>query len=159
MWNRALDPLLVPLTAGFFFLPPERFSAAVFFGLMTPGLPRIHRMRLGAFMGGMTDVMCAPIARFIEGAGGEVRGAGIERLMVEEGRVTGVVAGDQTVEARHPRTWAPRLPSRPGDARPRPGAAGDYTRQRFVATMEGAVISGRKAAAAVQSDVAASGDG
>ncbi|HEV2767046.1 MAG TPA: FAD-dependent oxidoreductase [Acidimicrobiales bacterium] len=287
--DRALDRLLVPLTAGLFFLPPERFSAAVFFGLMTPGLPRIHRMRLGAFMGGMTDVMCAPIARAIERGGGEVRtGVGVDRLVMEGSRVAGVVAGGETIGARHvvvatsispaqellqphvgdhpwftPMLALPSTPSvtlqmeldgpvtdvdrttfgpgtplacfaeqsrttfrhapgrlsvilspperflemdpadvlatvcdegrrvgldleghvtgcrlvplprdfhslepghlsfRPGQETPVPGLAlaGDYTRQRFVATMEGAVVSGRKAAAAVQSGLAASGGG
>jgi 15-cis-phytoene desaturase len=100
--QRALDHLLVPLTAGLFFLPPERFSAAVFFGLVTPGLPRIYRMRLGAFMGGMTEVMCAPIARSIEAAGGDVRtGAAVERLVMERGRLNGVVVGGETIRARH----------------------------------------------------------
>ncbi|MBW3644268.1 MAG: FAD-dependent oxidoreductase [Actinobacteria bacterium] len=287
--DRALDRLLVPLTAGLFFLPPERFSAAVFFGLMTPGLPRIYRMRLGAFMGGMTDVMCAPIARAIERAGGEVRtGVGVDRLVMEGSRVAGVVAGGETIGARHvvvatsispaqellrphvgdhpwftPMLALPSTPSvtlqmeldgpvtdvdrttfgpgtplacfaeqsrttfrhapgrlsvilspperflemdpadvlatvcaegrrvgldleghvtghrlvplprdfqslepghlafRPDQETPVPGLAlaGDYTRQRFVATMEGAVVSGRKAAAAVQSGLAASTGG
>lgn len=53
---RALHNLLLPLTAGTFFLPPERFSAFYFFGLFVPGLPRLYRMRLGAFMGGMTEL-------------------------------------------------------------------------------------------------------
>ena len=45
---------------------------------------------------------------------------------------------------------------RPAQATPVPGLslAGDYTRQPFVATMEGAVVSGRLAAAAVQRDLA-----
>lgn len=48
--DRAVHHLLVPLTAGLFFLPPERFSAAIFFGLLAPGVRRLHRMRLGAYM-------------------------------------------------------------------------------------------------------------
>lgn len=100
--ERAVHNLLVPLTAGLFFLPPERFSAAVFFGLLAPGVPRVHQMRLGAYQGGMTEVMCAPLARAIEQRGGTVRtGAPVERLEVHGGAVTGVATGDGTIEAAH----------------------------------------------------------
>lgn len=87
---RAIHNLLLPLTAGTFFLPPERFSAFYFFSLFAPGLPRLHRMRLGAFMGGMTEVMTGPIAAAIQGRGGEVRtGEEVQELLVEGGRVVG----------------------------------------------------------------------
>ncbi|MDP9401968.1 MAG: FAD-dependent oxidoreductase [Actinomycetota bacterium] len=100
--DRAVHNLLVPLTAGLFFLPPERFSAAIFFGLLAPGVPRLHQMRLGAYMGGMTEVMCAPIARGIEARGGEVRtGVEVDELVVRDGRVEAVVAGGQTIGAGH----------------------------------------------------------
>lgn len=104
--RRAIDHLLVPLTAGTFFLPPERFSAYYFFGLVTPGLPRLHHMRLGAFNGGMTEVMAGPVADAVERAGGQVRTrAPVEQLLVDDGRVAGVrtaagdVAADQVVLA------------------------------------------------------------
>lgn len=100
--ERAIHNLLVPLTAGLFFIPPERFSAAIFFGLLAPGVPRLHQMRLGAYMGGMTDVMCAPVAKAIVDRGGEVRtGAEVEALTVGEGRVTGVVVDGEAITARH----------------------------------------------------------
>lgn len=100
--DRAVHNLLVPLTAGLFFLPPERFSAATFFGLLAPGVPRLHQMRVGAYMGGMTEVMCAPVARGVEARGGQVRTASeVEALAVDDGRVTGVVVGGETVTADH----------------------------------------------------------
>lgn len=100
--DRAIHHLLVPLTAGLFFLPPERFSAAIFFGLLAPGVPRVHQMRLGAYEGGMTDVMCAPLARGIEQRGGSVRtGTAVERLEVHDGEVTGVATAEGTVNAAH----------------------------------------------------------
>ena len=102
--DRALHNLLIPLTAGLFFLPPERFSAAIFFGLLAPGVPRLHQMRLGAYMGGMTEVMCEPIARKVVEQGGEVRtGAAVEALVVTPGGgpVSGVVVGGETIEAAH----------------------------------------------------------
>ncbi len=100
--DRAVHNLLVPLTAGLFFIPPERFSAAIFFGLLAPGVPRLHQMRLGAYMGGMTEVMCDPLARGIEDRGGEVRtDAKVDALVVRDRRVTGVVVGGETLDAGH----------------------------------------------------------
>lgn len=100
--DRAVHNLLVPFTAGLFFLPPERFSAAVFFGLLAPGVPRAHRMRLGAYQGGMTETMCAPIARAVQERGGTVRtGATVDQLVVKGGRVTGVVAGGDELPGSH----------------------------------------------------------
>lgn len=98
--QRAIDNLLVSLTAGTFFLPPERFSAFYFFGLLTPGIPRLHRMRLGAFNGGMTDVMTGPIAAAVDRHGGEVRtGVEVDALVVDRGRVRGVTTAHGTIEA------------------------------------------------------------
>ncbi len=101
--EQALHNLLIPLTAGIFFLPPERFSAAIFFGLLTPRLPRVHRLRLGAYEGGMTEVMCEPIAQAVRAAGGEVRtGATVTELARDQaGRITGVAIGAEVVDADH----------------------------------------------------------
>jgi len=100
--DRAIHNLLVPLTAGLFFIPPERFSAAIFFALLAPGVPRLHQMRLGAYMGGMTEVMCAPIARGIVERGGEVRtGSEVESLVLGDGRVTGVTVAGEAIPADH----------------------------------------------------------
>lgn len=98
--QRALERLLVPLTAGTFFLPPERFSAYYFFGLVTPGVPRLYRMRLGAFEGGMTDVMTGPVAAAVERQGGEIRtGVEVQELVAADGAVTGVQTAQGTVSA------------------------------------------------------------
>lgn len=98
--DRALRHLLVPLSAGIFFLPPERYSAANFFGLFAPALPRVHQVRLGAFLGGMTDVMCQPIADAITARGGEVRtGVEVTGLEVVDGAVTGVRTAEGVIHA------------------------------------------------------------
>lgn len=99
---RALQHLLVPLTAGTFFLPPERFSAYYFFGLFTPGMPRMYRMRLGAFEGGMTEVMTGPIAHAVEGMGGTVcTGTRVSELLRDGDRITGVRTADGSIAAEH----------------------------------------------------------
>lgn len=89
--------ILVPLSSGVFFLPPEQYSAFVFFSLLGPYLHRLPTIRLGAFNGGMTGVLCAPIAHAIERLGGTVETDAVaETLIIEDGCVRGVVVnGDE----------------------------------------------------------------
>jgi len=91
--ENAIRNLLVPLTSGLYFLPPERYSSYAFFGVLGPYLPWIYTVRVGAFLGGMTEVMAGPLAAAIRRNGGEVRtGVPVEQLLFENGRVTGVQA-------------------------------------------------------------------
>jgi 15-cis-phytoene desaturase len=101
--DKAVRHLLTPLSAGIFFIPPERYSAANFFGLFAPALPAAHRVRLGAFLGGMTEVMCQPIADAVTARGGEVRtGVEVTGLRMTDGAMTGVLTGTgATIGARH----------------------------------------------------------
>jgi len=92
--------ILVPLTEGIFFLPPERYSAYVLFGLAAQGALRPHKLGIAAFSGGMSGVLADPIADAIRARGCRVRpGMPVERLIVEEGRVAGVVAGGEELRA------------------------------------------------------------
>jgi 15-cis-phytoene desaturase len=94
--------LLIPVTEGIFFLPPERYSAMVLMGLLVPGVKRPHTIRVGAFSGGMTEVMSAPIAEAIVRRGGSIQyDTTVERLAVEEGRVRGVYVNGELIEAAH----------------------------------------------------------
>lgn len=96
-----IERVLWSLTAGIFFVPPERYSAYNFFGLLAPYLHRLHELRLGAFMGGMTDVMAGPIAAGIERQGGRVRTrATVDRLHRAGDRVAGVVVAGEVIAAR-----------------------------------------------------------
>lgn len=98
----AITNLLIPLTEGIFFLPPERYSAYVLMGLLAPGVKRPHTLRVGSFSGGMTAVMTGPIAAALEARGGTVTtGASVERLVVEDGRVAGVVVSGERLDAEH----------------------------------------------------------
>ena len=100
--ERAIEHVLVPLTAGIFFLPQDRYAAHALFALTAPAVRRAHRMRVGAFAGGMTEVMAAPLAAAIERQGGEVRmGTTVTSLVTNKGRVEGVEVRDETVEAEH----------------------------------------------------------
>lgn len=98
--QRVVERLLVPLTAGLFFLPPERYSAYVLFGLLAQTVQRLPRLRIGAFAGPMTEVLAAPLAAAIQRAGGTVRtGTPVERLLHRAGRVVGVRAGGERLGA------------------------------------------------------------
>jgi 15-cis-phytoene desaturase len=100
--ENAIHNVLIPLTSGLYFLPPERYSAYAFFGTLGPYLPRIYTVRVGAFLGGMTEVMAGPLAAAIVRKGGQVRtGARVTRLLVDGGRVTGVEIGPERILADH----------------------------------------------------------
>jgi len=68
--EKAKRLILEPLSSGIFFMPPENYSAYAFFGLFAPAIPKFYKMRIGAYLGGMTDVMCKPIVRKISALGG-----------------------------------------------------------------------------------------
>ncbi len=98
----AITNLLIPLTEGIFFLPPERYSAYVLIGLLVPGMKRPYALRVGAFSGGMTEVMCGPIAEALREKGHQVlTETPVERLLVEDGRVYGVVVNGEPIRAAH----------------------------------------------------------
>jgi 15-cis-phytoene desaturase len=100
--DEAITNILVPLTEGIFFLPPERYSMLVLMGIMVPGVKRPHTLRVGSFSGGMTEVMCGPIAEAIKEKGGEFRmEMEVERLAMEDGRVRGVYVNGELIEAGH----------------------------------------------------------
>lgn len=99
---RAQAHLLEPFTAGIFFVPPQRYSAFNLFGLIAPALPQVHHQRLGAFLGGMTDVMTGPIAAAIEEHGATVTtDSPVHALETRDGRIVGVVTDRGLVEAQN----------------------------------------------------------
>ena len=83
--------ILEPLSSGNFFLPPENYSAYAFFGLFAPAIPKFYKMRIGAFLGGMTEVMCEPIVRKIQSLGGEfVFNEPVKQVLLKDNEVIGV---------------------------------------------------------------------
>ncbi len=91
--ERAKRLLLEPLSSGIFFMPPENYSAYAFFGLFVPAMTKFYKMRIGAFLGGMTEVMCEPIRRKIEALGGTfVMEEPVASVLMRKGRVIGVLS-------------------------------------------------------------------
>jgi 15-cis-phytoene desaturase len=90
--DRAFHRIIIPLSSGIFFLPPDKYSAYVFFGLLAPAIPKFYKMRIGAYLGGMTDVMCQPIADHIVKHGGIVKtNSKVQTLVFEDHKVKGVI--------------------------------------------------------------------
>lgn len=91
--KNVITKILVPLTAGIFFLPPERYSAYALFGLVVPYLPTIAKIGEAAFKGGMTEVMSKPLADYIKKKGGTVKtGKEVSSLVTDADSVIGVIA-------------------------------------------------------------------
>jgi 15-cis-phytoene desaturase len=89
--EQAIKHLLMPLTEGIFFLAIEHYSMFSLMSLFMPYLKSLPKLRVGAFMGGMSEVMMQPMADFVVAHGGEIiTGAPATQLIVENGRVTGV---------------------------------------------------------------------
>lgn len=83
--------VLEPLSSGIFFMPPENYSAYAFFGLFAPAIPKFYKMRLGAYLGGMSDIMCQPIVEKIKSLGGTfIFNEEIESVLLNNGSVQGV---------------------------------------------------------------------
>jgi 15-cis-phytoene desaturase len=89
-------------TQAILFVPAKSFSAYAVFAPIVEGFKHLMTFRLGAFRGGMSDVMIQPIAEAIERRGGEVRtGAAVQDLIFEENRVLGVRLDRETLLADH----------------------------------------------------------
>ncbi|HYD35227.1 MAG TPA: FAD-dependent oxidoreductase [Vitreimonas sp.] len=96
----ALQRLLVPLTAGIFFLPPEQYSAQVLMGIVAQALPTGYKTRIGAFSGGMTEVMTGPIAGWLTKKGVSViTDAPVTRLCGSRDKITGVEVNGKKILA------------------------------------------------------------
>lgn len=89
--KEAIGRLLVPLTEGIFFVNVKNYSMYALMGLFVPYASRLHKLRVGAFKGGMTEVMMQPMAEFVRRHGGEVQcNQPVGALLTENGRVVGV---------------------------------------------------------------------
>jgi 15-cis-phytoene desaturase len=98
--RKAIDHMLRPLAEGIFFMPIEKYSAYNLIGLFAPFLPRIAKTRVGAFMGGMSEVMMQPMVDYIERRGGHVStGVRVQRLEIRNDKIAGVWVSDLLYEA------------------------------------------------------------
>lgn len=100
--DKAVQNILVPLTEGIFFVDVSEYSMHNLIGLVAPYITAMHKLRVGAFMGGMTDVMMQPMADYVRNREGMVlTNCRVEKLLVEDRRVVGVLANTQEYRAKH----------------------------------------------------------
>ncbi|MGN1113072.1 MAG: FAD-dependent oxidoreductase [Acutalibacteraceae bacterium] len=89
--DKAKRLILEPLSSGIFFMPPENYSAYAFFGLFAPAIPKFYKMRIGAYLGGMSEVMCLPIVDKVKSLGGVFRfNEAVASVIIKNGAVVGV---------------------------------------------------------------------
>lgn len=93
--DKAQRLILEPLSSGIFFLPPENYSAYAFFGLFAPAIPKFYKMRIGAYLGGMTEIICNPIINKIKELGGDVIfNQKVSSVILRNGNIIGVKCAD-----------------------------------------------------------------
>jgi 15-cis-phytoene desaturase len=87
-------------TQAILFLSADEFSAYAAISPLVEGIKHGMTMRIGAFNGGMTEVMIEPIAQWIVEMGGTIRrGIPVSNLIVDKGRVRGVRVGGEELKA------------------------------------------------------------
>jgi 15-cis-phytoene desaturase len=98
--QQVIARVLSTSTQAVLFLPADRFSAYAAFAPVVESMKHGLTMRLGAFKGGMTEVMINPIANGIMERGGTIRhSAAVQSVLVENGRVRGVRLEREDFEA------------------------------------------------------------
>ena len=70
--KRVIEDIVTSLSTGIFFLPKEKYTAKLFFGLFYPSLYHPINLRIGAYKGGMSEVIAKPLATKIKELGGEI---------------------------------------------------------------------------------------
>lgn len=86
------------LSTGIFFLPIDKYSAKLFFGLFYPSIFRFPKMTIGAYKMGMSDAFIKPLALEIEKQGGVIKTlSSVQNLIIEDNRVIGVVVNNQKI--------------------------------------------------------------
>ncbi|MFW2513966.1 hydroxysqualene dehydroxylase [Demequina sp. SO4-13] len=98
--QQTVDRLIAPLTAGLFFVPPDKFSAHNLMGVVVPYWRSLIKTGVGAFSGGMTEVMSGPIAEYVRKKGGTVHvNTRVQSLVGDANGITGVRVHDKVLEA------------------------------------------------------------
>jgi 15-cis-phytoene desaturase len=98
--NEVLQRVITTSTQAVLFLPADRFSAYAAFAPVVESIKHLMTAHIGAFKGGMTDVMIEPIARAFAERGGIIRSnSPATSLIVEADRVSGVNLQQEVLRA------------------------------------------------------------
>ncbi len=95
-----VERVLSAFTEGILFWPVERFSMLVLMSFLGPYAHKAIRFGVGAFKGGMSEVMADPLAAAIIDRGGELKvNSPVDKLLVDNKRVIGVIANSKEYRA------------------------------------------------------------
>jgi 15-cis-phytoene desaturase len=98
--DEVIQRVLSTSTQAIWFMPATEFSTYALFAPVLEAVKRGAVGRIGAFNGGMTQVMAQPIAQAVERLGGRVEcGIQVDCLLCDEGRVVGVRTKSGTINA------------------------------------------------------------
>jgi len=99
--KNVIDYIITSLSTGIFFLPKEKYSAKLFFGIFYPGIFRMFKLRVGAYKGGMSDVISRPLAKRFEELGGTLKlNTKVDNLIYKNNKIIGVKIKDKEVYAK-----------------------------------------------------------
>lgn len=89
--KNVINYIIASLSTGIFFLPIEEYSAKLFFGLFFPGLFKIHKIRIGTYKNGMSEILAKPIAKEISKNNGIIlTNKAVTSLIEKNGKIFGV---------------------------------------------------------------------
>lgn len=94
--NNVVEYVVTSLSTGIFFLPKEKYTSKLFFGLFYPSLFHPVSLRIGAYKGGMSEVIAEPILEKFKELGGEVLlNTKVDSLIIDDNKVLGVKLGEE----------------------------------------------------------------
>lgn len=94
--KNVIDYIITSLSTGIFFLPIEKYSAKLFFGLFFPGLFKMHKIRIGAYKKGMSEILTKPIANeIIKNNGNIITNQNVISLIEKNEKIFGVNTKDK----------------------------------------------------------------
>ena len=100
--DNVINYIVIPLSTGIFFLPSDKYSSKLFFGLFYPGMFRLFKIRIGAYKGGMSDVIANPIGNKFEKLGGIIKkNTIVKELVIENNKVVGLKTNNELYKSNN----------------------------------------------------------
>ena len=100
--DNIINYIIVSLSTGIFFLPSNKYSSKLFFGLFYPGIFRLFKIRIGAYKDGMSDVITNPIKKAFEKLGGTYKeNIIVKDILIENNKVIGIKIKDNIYKSNN----------------------------------------------------------
>lgn len=97
-----INYIATSLSTGIFFLPIEEYSAKLFFGLFYPGVFKPHKIRIGAYKSGMSEILANPIYKeILTNNATIINNTQVTSLIEDKGKVIGVNTENKKYYAKH----------------------------------------------------------